>query len=438
MDRSVAPVAPVGLAAAVRAAGLRLAGPLGTTGVEPRWSAVDQDGARWVLTVVPAVDAGRARDRVLALDALGHPHLARLGPLVALPDGGLVVAHEVVPGLDLAALVAARGTLRPGEVAAIVGPVARALVAVHAAGLVHGDVSPRNIVLGADRVVLVDLVHGSDPTERGTPGFAAPERVAVAAAAGDVYALGRVGLVLLGLQRVAADDGQDALVAALRRAADREPARRGSSADLAEAVEATGSTEAVPLPDPAVLARIALRRLAEPRRPARSGSSAGARGETTRRRAARGRHRRRRLGARVAWSAGAVAVGLAVGGALTLTAQADRVSPVGGAGPLATAARVTAVRTAALASLDPRALAAVTVPGSPAARADQSLLIALRRAGRAPTVEQLAVLVRPGEQGVVTGSWVRTADGVGFSQVELVLGPGPAGRRVAEVRPVVP
>src|SRR6185295_8561255 len=77
--------------------------------------------------------------------------------------------------------------------------VCRALGAVHAAGLVHGDVSARNVMRdAADRVVLMDFGLGRkaegphDGGPRGTRAYMAPELAAGGAPgiASDVYAVG--------------------------------------------------------------------------------------------------------------------------------------------------------------------------------------------------------------------------------------------------------
>ena len=53
-----------------------------------------------------------------------------------------------------------------------------ALATIHAGGLVHGDVAPQNILVAADRAVLVDLGFASGTGARGTPTYMAPEALA--------------------------------------------------------------------------------------------------------------------------------------------------------------------------------------------------------------------------------------------------------------------
>lgn len=194
-------VLPEGLAEALHAAGLEPAGPLGPAPGGDRWVALDRTGVRWVVTVVETPAVGRlaaVRARAEHLGRIDHPHLAQVGPVLDLGRHAVAVLHREVPGTDLATVHAGRGVWAPGEVATVVVPLAEALAALHAAGLVHGDVAAANVVLDPEgRAVLVDLVCGDGPDERGTPGVAAPERPRCAHPAGDVHALSRLGLALL-------------------------------------------------------------------------------------------------------------------------------------------------------------------------------------------------------------------------------------------------
>src|SRR5215218_5400057 len=63
-------------------------------------------------------------------------------------DGLLFVAMRYVPGFDLQRLVESRGPLDPERAAGMIAQVADGLDAVHAAGLVHRDVKPANVILG--------------------------------------------------------------------------------------------------------------------------------------------------------------------------------------------------------------------------------------------------------------------------------------------------
>jgi hypothetical protein len=63
-------------------------------------------------------------------------------------DGLLFVAMRYVAGRDLGRLISARGALPADEAAALTAQVADGLDAVHAAGLVHRDVKPANVLVG--------------------------------------------------------------------------------------------------------------------------------------------------------------------------------------------------------------------------------------------------------------------------------------------------
>jgi serine/threonine protein kinase/WD40 repeat protein len=130
--------------------------------------------------------------------------------------GGLLyIATRFVPGGDLAALMRrADGPLAPGRAAELVSQVASALDAAHAAGLVHRDVKPHNILVDTvperpEHAFLSDfgLSKGtSSATELtmsgqfvGTPDYSAPEQIRSGRVDGraDQYSLACVAFVLL-------------------------------------------------------------------------------------------------------------------------------------------------------------------------------------------------------------------------------------------------
>jgi YVTN family beta-propeller protein len=120
-------------------------------------------------------------------------------------EGALYIAMRYVEGSDLRTLVRAAGRLEPERAANIVAQVGRALDAAHERGIVHRDVKPANVLLGAsDHAYLTDfgltkrLSSASGQTRPGgwvgTLGFVAPEQIRGERvdARVDVYALGCV------------------------------------------------------------------------------------------------------------------------------------------------------------------------------------------------------------------------------------------------------
>ncbi|MFG3404925.1 bifunctional serine/threonine-protein kinase/ABC transporter substrate-binding protein [Streptomyces sp. NPDC048142] len=111
------------------------------------------------------------------------------------------LATEFVPGPTLSDVVARRGPLPVRSVAVLGRLLARALAAVHAAGLVHRDVKPGNVLLtaGGPRLIDFGIARAADATALtatglvvGTPGFLPPEQASgsTAGPAGDVFSLG--------------------------------------------------------------------------------------------------------------------------------------------------------------------------------------------------------------------------------------------------------
>ena len=119
-------------------------------------------------------------------------------------DGVAGIWMELVHGRTLDTVVHASGPLSARETAAVGIDIARALTAVHAAGLLHCDVKAQNVVReSGGRVVLMDFGAGRLAPEMrdedqsfdvaGTPRYMAPELFATGASAtreSDVYSLG--------------------------------------------------------------------------------------------------------------------------------------------------------------------------------------------------------------------------------------------------------
>src|SRR5215468_7389785 len=117
-------------------------------------------------------------------------------------DGDMpYIVTRFVPGRTLDDVVTQDGPLRGQALAGLAGGLAEALVAVHAAGVVHRDVKPGNVMLFQGTPVVIDfgIAQGPDATRltmtgmfMGTPGYLAPEVIEgrPSSEASDVHAWG--------------------------------------------------------------------------------------------------------------------------------------------------------------------------------------------------------------------------------------------------------
>lgn len=205
----------------------------------------------------------RFRREITVARSVTGPHLAPL--LDGDADAEVPwLATAYVAGPTLSAAVRGAGAMGEAEVRMLGAGIARALAAVHAAGIVHRDVKPGNVMLAADGPRLIDFGIARDAgatplttTSRmvGSPAFMSPEHVAgsgrvvpasdvfclasvlcFAATGRDPFGDGPVAAVLYRVKYVEADlaDVPDALRAVLETCLNADPAARPTAADLAE------------------------------------------------------------------------------------------------------------------------------------------------------------------------------------------------------------
>jgi len=143
----------------------------------------------------------RFRREAHAVARLREPHVIPIHAYGEI-DGRLYLDMRLVDGEDLGGKLTAGGALAPAEAVDVVGQVAQALAAAHAEGLVHRDVKPSNVLVGATGFAyLVDFGiaraagTGTELTATGgaigTLDYMAPERFTDAPADHrvDVYSL---------------------------------------------------------------------------------------------------------------------------------------------------------------------------------------------------------------------------------------------------------
>ncbi|WJV46732.1 serine/threonine-protein kinase [Streptomyces flavofungini] len=175
----------------------RLLSKLGHGGMGTVWRAKDETVDREVAVKEPRVpDHLPERERANAFERmrrearaaarLDHPAVVNVHDVV-VEDGQPWIVMEFVQGRSLGAALRDEGTLGARDAARVGLEVLGALEAAHAAGVLHRDVKPDNVMIGRhDRVVLTDFgiaqIEGeTNLTDTGgfvgSPEFIAPERV---------------------------------------------------------------------------------------------------------------------------------------------------------------------------------------------------------------------------------------------------------------------
>jgi len=145
----------------------------------------------------------RFRQEALIVAKVRHPSVAQVYDLDRLPDGRYLLAMEYVAGETVAQVLERDGPFPIPEAIRVLRTVADALNHVHWSGILHGDLKPQNIMLGAGGdVKLLDFgvahemaqLAASNAFRSGTLAYMSPDQLLgdTLGPASDIYALGVV------------------------------------------------------------------------------------------------------------------------------------------------------------------------------------------------------------------------------------------------------
>jgi eukaryotic-like serine/threonine-protein kinase len=176
-------------------------------------------------------------------------------------EGSPWIVMELLPARSLAQILAEDGPLPPARAAAMGMVLLSALGTAHAAGVVHRDVKPANVLLTHDgRTVLTDFgiatLHGEPGLTQagmvmGTPGFCAPERIRgePASSASDLWSFGAT--LYAAVEGHAPFDGQGSAMAVLANIVHGDPPPAVSAGPLAPVITALMTRDPAARPDAA-------------------------------------------------------------------------------------------------------------------------------------------------------------------------------------------
>ncbi len=217
-----------------------------------------------------------------------HENSARVQDVGEAEDGTVFLAMELAAGLPLSAWLSSGSRMAPGVLVDIMSQIVRALEAAHEVGVVHRDLSPRNIAISIrdgepfvkvldfgiargmpNEVAQRDGGEGSDagaPPGYANPAYAAPEHLAgeESDARADLYSLGVIAFhALTGRLPIQGSNGRELAAATLAGRVERLRAGSGVPVRLARLVNALLEFEPSMRPASASAVGAELRRIGE-------------------------------------------------------------------------------------------------------------------------------------------------------------------------------
>lgn len=182
--------------------GYTLMSRLGSGAMGSVWRVRDDGGQQYAMKIlrdslaeVPAADLSsddmqetmtareRLRREAMALQKVRHPGVCAIVDM-ELDDSLAFIVTELIEGRNLREDVAANGRYVGDDLERLARKLIEAVRAVHAAGIIHRDIKPTNVMVAASGPILVDfgiaMGAGESHVTRtglvmGTPGFIAPE-----------------------------------------------------------------------------------------------------------------------------------------------------------------------------------------------------------------------------------------------------------------------
>jgi len=196
---------------------------------------------------------------------LSHPGVVTVHDVIEA-GGSPWIIMELVPSRSLAQVLAQDGPMSPARAAAMGMTLLEALGSAHAAGVVHRDVKPGNILITpAGRAVLTDFgiatLHGDPGLTQagmvmGTPGFCAPERIRgePASPASDLWSLGAT--LYAAVEGRGPFEGQGSAMAVLANIVHGDPPPATSAGQLRPVITALMTRDPAARPDATAARRL--------------------------------------------------------------------------------------------------------------------------------------------------------------------------------------
>jgi len=254
----------------------RLSGPIGRGAMGIVWRGrdelLDRDVAVkevQITSLATPADAEVVYQRTLrearTAARLSHPSVVTVFDVVE-ENGSPWIVMELVRARSLDQVIAEDGPLPPLEAARAGESLLSALATAHAAGVLHRDVKPSNVLIGHDgRAVLTDFgiaTFEGDPGLTqvgmvvGTPGFTAPERIRgkLASPASDLWSLGAT--LYAAVEGRGPFDRPGGSVVIMQGVVSEDAPRAPSAGPLAPVIEALLRTDPAARPDAETAARL--------------------------------------------------------------------------------------------------------------------------------------------------------------------------------------